>query len=68
LGLCLKRRSRLPMESGDLFRFYSIGYLAFRLVIDFIKPGFHVVLGMTAIQIACIFGLLYYRQVFRRLI
>lgn len=68
LGLWLKRRSRFSMEPGDLFRFYSIGYLAFRWAIDFIKPGFHIALGMTAIQIACIFGLLYYRQVFRRLI
>jgi phosphatidylglycerol---prolipoprotein diacylglyceryl transferase len=68
LGLWLRRRARLPMEAGDLFRFYSIGYLAFRWAIDFIKPGFHIVLGMTAIQLACIFGLLYYQKAWKRLI
>jgi phosphatidylglycerol---prolipoprotein diacylglyceryl transferase len=70
LGLLafLKHRERRPMQPGDLFRFYSIGYLSFRWAIDFIKPDFHPILGMSAIQIACLLGLVYYRQACRRIL
>lgn len=53
--------------AGDLFRFYAIGYFSFRWAIDFIKPDFHPVLGMSAIQIACLLGLVYYRTALRRM-
>ncbi len=69
LGLLiyLRYRARRPMLPGDLFRFYMICYLSFRLAIDFIKPDFHPLLGMSAIQFACLLGLVYYRQAIRRL-
>lgn len=60
-------RSRYDRESGDLFRFFMIGYLSFRLAVDFIKPDYHVLLGMSAIQIACLLALLYYARDMRRL-
>jgi phosphatidylglycerol---prolipoprotein diacylglyceryl transferase len=53
--------------SGDLFRLYMVGYLSFRWAIDFIKPDFHPLLGMSAIQVACLLGLLYYRDAIRRI-
>lgn len=58
----LRWRSRYSLESGDLFKFYMIGYLSFRLLIDGIKPDFHPLLGLSAIQIACLLGLIYYRH------
>jgi phosphatidylglycerol---prolipoprotein diacylglyceryl transferase len=64
----LQYRERKPMLAGDLFRFYMICYLSFRFAIDFIKPDFHPFLGMSAIQFACLLGLVYYRQAMRRLI
>jgi phosphatidylglycerol---prolipoprotein diacylglyceryl transferase len=67
LLLYLQYRQRKPMEQGDLFRFFMICYLGFRWAIDFIKPDFHPLLGMSAIQIACLLGLVYYRQAIRRL-
>jgi phosphatidylglycerol---prolipoprotein diacylglyceryl transferase len=60
LLLGLKWRSRYETRSGDLFKFYTIGYLSFRFLVDFIKPDFHPVLGVSAIQIACVLGLGYY--------
>jgi phosphatidylglycerol---prolipoprotein diacylglyceryl transferase len=63
-GERFKDRSLLP---GDLFRFYMVGYLSFRWAIDFIKPDFHPLLGMSAIQVACLLGLLYYRDAIRRI-
>ncbi len=68
LLIFLRYREREPMLAGDLFRFYMICYLSFRLAIDFIKPDFHPLLGMSAIQFACLLGLVYYRQAIRRLI
>ena len=53
--------------SGDLFRFYMVGYLSFRWAIDFIKPDFHPLPGMSAIQVACLLGLVYYRGAIRRI-
>jgi phosphatidylglycerol---prolipoprotein diacylglyceryl transferase len=55
------------MLPGDLFRFYMFGYLSFRWAIDFIKPDFHPLLGMSAIQIACLLGLVYYRSALQRI-
>jgi prolipoprotein diacylglyceryltransferase len=60
LMIFLKIRSRYHRQEGDLFKFYMIAYLSFRLLIDFIKPNFHPIVGFSAIQIACLLGLLYY--------
>ena len=58
----LHLRSRYQRQEGDLFKFYMISYLGFRFIIDFIKPDFHPFLGMTAIQVACLLVLAYYRR------
>ena len=62
LMLFLKLRSRHPLNPGDRFKFYMTAYLSFRLLIDFIKPDFHPFLNLSAIQIACILGLIYYHK------
>ena len=49
-----------PLESGALFKLFMIGYLGFRLLLDFIKPHYPVLLGFSTIQLACLAGLLYY--------
>jgi phosphatidylglycerol---prolipoprotein diacylglyceryl transferase len=60
LGLFLRWRSRFPLLCGDLYKMYMIAYLTFRLTIDAIKPDPHPLLGLSAIQIACLLGLAYY--------
>ena len=45
---------------GDAFKLFMASYLAFRLMIDTIKPGVRLALGLTAIQWACVCGLAYY--------
>jgi phosphatidylglycerol---prolipoprotein diacylglyceryl transferase len=45
------------LERGRLFTAFIAGYLFFRLVIDFVKPGVTTALGLTAIQLACVAGL-----------
>jgi prolipoprotein diacylglyceryltransferase len=62
LIIFLKIRSRYHRQEGDLFKFYMVAYLSFRLLIDFLKPDFHPLFGLSAIQIACLLGLLYYHR------
>jgi phosphatidylglycerol---prolipoprotein diacylglyceryl transferase len=59
LAVCLYVRSRYPYQSGDLFQLYLSAYLGFRFVIDFLKPDFHPLFGISAIQFACLLGWLY---------
>jgi prolipoprotein diacylglyceryltransferase len=42
---------------GQIFRVFAGAYLAFRLVVDSIKPGATLALHLTAIQWACVAGL-----------
>jgi prolipoprotein diacylglyceryltransferase len=61
----LWRRSLEPHENGDLFKMFMVGYMAFRLLVDSIKPGVTVA-GLSLLQWACAGVLLYYaRDVWR---
>lgn len=51
-----------PRRSGDQFKLFMIAYLGFRFLVDFIKPEFRPLLGLSAIQMACLGGLGYYRH------
>lgn len=51
---------KLPLDSGALFKIFMIGYLLFRFLLDFIKPGWRYCLGLGSIQLACLGGLAYY--------
>jgi prolipoprotein diacylglyceryltransferase len=53
-------QKNIVLESGARFKLFMIGYLAFRLLLDFIKPHYTVFLGLSTIQLTCIAGLLYY--------
>jgi len=67
LGVFLSRQSRRPHTQGDLFRVFMVGYFGFRLVCDFLKPDdVRILLGLTAIQWACVAMLAYYAADIRR--
>lgn len=52
-----------PRE-GDTFRLFLASYLLFRLLVDFLKPDPRPILfALSAIQWACVAGLLYYLSV-----
>ena len=53
-------KDNLNIKSGDMFRFFMIAYLTWRLLIDGLKPSEFEVLFLTPIQWACIGGLSYY--------
>lgn len=76
LGLfwLLRRCDRTPCspetgqrrQEGDLFKIYMIAYLGFRLFVDFIKPEFRPLLGLSPVQMACVAGLAYYWLAYRQ--
>jgi prolipoprotein diacylglyceryltransferase len=48
---------------GDRFRAFMIGYLTFRLLVEFIKPVFYTYPGhVSGLQLLCLAGLLYYHR------
>jgi phosphatidylglycerol---prolipoprotein diacylglyceryl transferase len=60
LGIVIFVVSRRPHRDGDLFKIFMVGYFAFRLACDFLKPEIRVFAGLSSIQWACIAILLYY--------
>ncbi|HET7931209.1 MAG TPA: prolipoprotein diacylglyceryl transferase family protein [Rhodanobacteraceae bacterium] len=51
------------VRAGDKFRAFMVGYLAFRLLVEFIKPVFFSYPpGLSGLQWLCIAGLVYYAR------
>lgn len=48
------------LQNGALFKLFMISYLLFRFLLDFIKPRYPVLMGLSTIQLTCLAGLLYY--------
>lgn len=60
----LQRRVRLA--DGALFKLMMVAYLGYRLGIELLKPEPRPWAGLSAIQLACVAGLFYYRRVLLR--
>jgi phosphatidylglycerol---prolipoprotein diacylglyceryl transferase len=60
LGIFLWRCMTARLPEGDVFKLFMVGYFTFRLACDFLKPDIRVLLGMSAIQWACLLMLVYY--------
>ncbi len=67
-GFLFVRRLHLARTEGDLFKAALAGYLGWRLGVEWIKPMPYPYLGLSAIQWACVAGLLYYARHLPRLI
>ena len=63
LWFALSRLQRkFTFSNGSLFKLFMIAYLLFRFALDFIKPHYPIVLGLSSIQLACFLGLVYYSR------
>lgn len=51
---------KYSLINGARFKLFMIAYVLFRLLLDFIKPRYHLIAGLSTIQISCLAGLLYY--------
>lgn len=56
LGVALRHGARLGSAEGGAFRLFLASYLAFRFVVDFLKP-YERIAGLGGLQWACLFGL-----------
>ena len=58
------RSAAKAAPAGASFAIFLASYLAFRFAVDFLKPEPRpLVLGLTAIQLACLAGLGYYAAI-----
>jgi phosphatidylglycerol:prolipoprotein diacylglycerol transferase len=60
-------RTGAMTTAGDRFKLFMLGYLGFRLLVEFIKPGVRLG-GLTAIQWACLAVVAYYAPHVPRLV
>jgi phosphatidylglycerol:prolipoprotein diacylglycerol transferase len=51
---------KMILEKGQRFQLFMISYLLFRFFIEFLKPNKIYFLHLGTIQIACVFGCIYY--------
>ena len=65
VGLVMLERQR-SLADGARFKLFMVGYLAFRLAVEWIKPQPDLAFGLSSIQWACVTGLLYYFPVWLR--
>lgn len=56
---------RRPAVEGDRFKAFMVLYLAWRLAVDFLKPYPRPFLGLGAIQVAAVLGLVYFARELR---
>ncbi len=61
IGLA-KTASRFSLVNGAKFKLFMIFYMLFRFVLDFFKPHYTFSIGLSTIQITCVFCLLYYAK------
>jgi phosphatidylglycerol---prolipoprotein diacylglyceryl transferase len=59
LAIGLRLSQGFNLRNGQLFQLFLAAYLSFRFLIDFLKPDFHPLIGMSMIQLACLLGLAY---------
>ena len=67
LVLGIRHVASRPHREGDLFKAFMVGYMGFRVLVEFLKPGVHLA-GLTAIQWTCVAMLWYYRHDLPRLL
>lgn len=61
-ALLRRRDARGPLPDGRRFQVFLAAYLLFRLLVEPLKPRAPLILGLSAIQLACVAGLVYYRR------
>ena len=51
---------RMILANGALFKLFMIGYIMFRFFLECIKPHYKYSIGLSAIQVACLTGVIWY--------
>ncbi|SEM98078.1 Prolipoprotein diacylglyceryltransferase [Chryseobacterium taichungense] len=53
-------------RSGVLFQIFMLLYFSFRFFLDFIKPKYNIIFGLSTIQLVCVFIIIYYIYLFKK--
>jgi phosphatidylglycerol---prolipoprotein diacylglyceryl transferase len=67
LAVLFTRRARFALPAGTRFREFMALYLAWRVAVDFLKPGLDFYLGLGGVQLAALIGLYVFRDGFASL-
>lgn len=62
-GFLKSIQRRKQLANGQLFRLFLVFYLSYRFLVAFIEPIYPLVLGLSAIQLASLIGVLCYGRV-----
>lgn len=62
LFFVLKKLKSKTLKNGLLFQYFMIAYFAFRFFVEFLKPNYFLIIGISSIQILCLICLLYYNK------
>ncbi len=61
IGLLMLEKKYLLAEGGR-FKLFMIGYISYRFLVDFIKPSYPIIFGLSTIQLTAVIGLIYYSR------
>jgi len=62
LFFVLKKLKTRNIKNGLLFQYFMIAYFMFRFFVEFLKPNYFLIFGLSSIQILCLICLLYYNK------
>lgn len=62
LFFVLKKLKNRNIKNGLIFQYFMIAYFAFRFFVEFLKPNYFLIFGISSIQILCLICLLYYNK------
>ncbi len=61
-GYIAWKEKQHPLPDGMRFKIFLIGYLFWRFFVEWLKPDWFFPFGLSVIQLACLAGLVYYRN------
>ncbi len=62
LFFTLKKLKARNIKNGLIFQYFMIAYFGFRFFVEFLKPNYFLIFGISSIQILCLICLLYYNK------
>lgn len=60
----LRLEKKIALAEGARFKIFMIGYITCRFFLDFVKPSYPIIWGLSTIQLTAMVGLLYYHTYF----
>jgi len=58
------KKNENRLSDGSRFKVFMIAYLLYRFLVEWIKPAYFYSFGLSAVQVACVIGFIYYIPVF----